>query len=533
MKVALYRSAPGVALVLFLFSACTKETNREEAGQKPVNPVELKLSRPVEPLNGREAMNRADLDAHFLDEINRNGVYQWQNASDYLVWSAAVATDSIVSIGYQPEGYKNLDASIHQVDGKDPQWRAVQNALISFIRQELASKYPEVTITDEVLFPFGEKSLPYINVRIWDYETLARLRNFSVVRYLEPMGYGFGVPAADERSSGSGCGNNQGIANVPAQDFVTAPQGAEVSWNFLPMRIHKAWQTSKGEGITLGLIDTGISPDQNKLNSEFSVGFSSGRTVEKVGLFEDCFLFIFCENDGPNDQCGHGTNMAGTLCAPFSADGSMAGVAFKSNLVSVRASSDVVFELSNEKDGVASAYTYLGGRSDVDIISMSLGDLFSSSQITDAINFAYNNGKMIFNAAGTSFSFTTFVGVIFPANLPNTLAVTGIKTGNTMQKCSDCHSGPEVDFTVIMEDKNNSNRKPLTLAQSGNDPTYTGGSSVATATAAGIAALVWATNPAQSREQVLEALKQSGNFYPNRNAQFGWGRINAEVAVGG
>jgi len=164
---------------------------------------------------------------------------------------------------------------------------------------------------------------------------------------------------------------------------------------------------------------------------------------------------------------------------------------------------------------------------------MSMGDLFSSGQVTDAVNYAYNQGKMILAAAGTSFEFTTFVGVIFPANLSSTLAITGIKTGslNNMQKCSNCHSGSLVDFVVTMQDRNNASRTPLTLADVGNAPTYTGGSSVATATAAGIAALVWATDPSQSRANVMDRMKEASNFYPNRNGQFGWGLIDANAAV--
>ncbi|MFT6354595.1 MAG: hypothetical protein ACJAXD_001585 [Cryomorphaceae bacterium] len=100
-----------------------------------------------------------------------------------------------------------------------------------------------------------------------------------------------------------------------------------------------------------------------------------------------------------------------------------------------------------------------------------------------------------------------------------------------MAKCSTCHSGSQVDFVVTMEDRNNSNRTPLTLADSGNDPNYTGGSSVATATAAGIAALVWSNDLTQTREDVLEALKNASSFYPARDGSFGWGKINARTAV--
>ena len=65
------------------------------------------------------------------------------------------------------------------------------------------------------------------------------------------------------------------------------------------------------------------------------------------------------------------------------------------------------------------------------------------------------------------------------------------------------------------------------------DSKYFGGSSVATATTAGIAALVWAKHPWASRAQVLQRLKESAHFYPNKNGDFGYGNIDALRAVRG
>jgi serine protease len=64
-----------------------------------------------------------------------------------------------------------------------------------------------------------------------------------------------------------------------------------------------------------------------------------------------------------------------------------------------------------------------------------------------------------------------------------------------------------------------------------NQSDYVGGSSVATATTAGIAALVWAKNPSWTRDQVLAKMRQSASFYPNKNPEFGYGNINALLAV--
>jgi len=74
-------------------------------------------------------------------------------------------------------------------------------------------------------------------------------------------------------------------------------------------------------------------------------------------------------------------------------------------------------------------------------------------------------------------------------------------------------------------------RKPLTLSMSGDVPSTIGGSSIATATAAGIAALVWSRFPTFSRDQVLNKLIQTSANYPIRNASLGWGNLNADAAT--
>lgn len=519
------------AAAVLLLAGCQKDLPPREANPDGNQPA-LELKREIEPLNGREPLEKSELVRRTKSFIESRGVFDWGEADDFTVWSAVIATDSIISLGYQPAGFAGLDEAIHEIDVRSGEWQNLRRRLINYVLERYRRLYPDRNWRTEDVVAFGEKPLPYLNLRVWDYETLAHLRNFTVTRYCEPMGFGIDPDYGDR--SDSGCGGNLPAPFVPSDHFHTAPQGATFSWNYIPMRIQRAWKAgARGAGVTVGLIDTGNSPDQAKLNDEFSGGFSGNRTIETLGFHTPCSWFFFCENDGPYDLCGHGTSMGGVLAGPFSGDGAPSGVAFRSNMISIRATEDVVHNTSAEKNGVSDAYYYLGSREDVDIISMSLGDLFSSGQITDAVNYAHNQEKMIFCAAGTSFSWTTFVGVIFPANLDNTIAVTGIKTGslNNMQKCTSCHSGSQVDFAVTMEDQNDESKRPLTLANSGIAPTYTGGSSVATATAAGIAALVWSTDLGQSREEVLDRMKAASNFYPSRDSEFGWGRINAEAAT--
>lgn len=312
------------------------------------------------------------------------------------------------------------------------------------------------------------------------------------MRYAEPMGYQPGL-AANSRAkvaSSSGCGSN--IADIPlneGQDYTSLSPDTKSAWHHPFHDIRSGWNRSTGAGVKLMLIDTGVSDQQDNLGNAYNQGNSSGRTIEKRVTLAKAWFWSPAET--PNDGCGHGTAMAGVLAGPRGTDGAAVGVAYNASLVSVRAAADVLLSESREMKGVADAYVLAGNRADVKITSMSLGSPLYNSQVADAIRYAYNRGKLMFCAGGTSFDWSAgWIGVTFPANMDEVQAITGIKD-NLTQRCDDCHQGSQIDFVVVMEKADNGRHVP-TLAMSGNPPSTVGGSSAATATTAGMGALVWA-----------------------------------------
>lgn len=59
------------------------------------------------------------------------------------------------------------------------------------------------------------------------------------------------------------------------------------------------------------------------------------------------------------------------------------------------------------------------------------------------------------------------------------------------------------------------------------------GSSNATATVSGVAALIWSRYPWMTRDQVRTRLHEASSYYPNRDSRIGFGIINAHRALGG
>ena len=499
-------------LSLIVFTSCSKEDSMDkkaivipESQKNPLTPVQI--------------------NAKIDEAINTNGTFNWRDADSHLLWSAVMNGNKVVTIGF---GNSKNDFQ----RAKSSNNAQIQKELLAIILN-----YEETTLDKALIM--ADTDLNLMDVIITKQETIIALRQSKYIRYIEPADYRYlDVRNAQMRPSdnqtnssagtSSGCGYDSEI--LAAADYTTTTPNAKVPWTFSQHNIPDAWTISSGKGITIGIVDTGVSPNQSLLGANFNNGLSSGRTIQKNGVYVDSIWPWSTGYDGVNDLCGHGTSMASTATAPRNDKGLPVGVAYNANLIMYRAAYNVVLDSYQEQEGVKKAFTALANNSNVKIISMSMGWIFSVGKIEDAVKLAYGKGKLIFCAAGTSTSFTTFVGVIFPAWMPEAVAVTGIKDGSTYQACSDCHTGSEVQFTVAMERASSGNTVPVASYNEGLTD-YIGGSSVATATTAGIAALVWAKNPTWTRDQVVTKMRQSASLYPNRNAQYGYGNVNAFLAV--
>ena len=450
-------------------------------------------------------------------ELQSTGDFSWSNVTDQVLWSATVHGNNILTIGYgEPEESFRLVESTRLTNAKN---NIIQTVLAS---EETSRK--NALVEDDA-------TLNVVDLEVQSLTTITELRKLANIRYLEPNGYSFFANDAypqDQRSS-SGCSKNGQTLNT--NDYRSIAPGSLVSWTFDEHNIEQAWAHSTGAGITVGLIDTGVSQSQPLLGSSFNDGFSTGRTIQKYGTFIDSNWWWSNNYDGPHDKCGHGTSMGATIASPRNDNNMPVGVAYNCNLVSYRATEDVVLNDYHERKGVKDALKQLGNRADVKIISMSVGYPWSIGNVKDAVKYAYNKGKLIFAAGGTSLDFTNWYPVIFPANMSQTVAVTGITDSGTYQQCDTCHDGSQIEFTVVMERDNDNSRTGTVLGFYNGDKAYVGGSSVATATTAGIAALVWAKHPSWSRSQILTKLRQSAEFYPNKDATKGYGNIDALQAV--
>ncbi len=481
-----------ILIGLILVVSCTKE----EVNEVITNDSSIEESQKL--------LSIAEINSYIKQQLKKDNDLLWMEAPANVLWSAVIHGNGYLSIGYGKEG----DFS----DRKSPESSKTKGNILDILKsKEALTKSNPITDEQEVL--------QYIEVKVSNLETIIALQNTNNIRYLEPSSYVYflNTDNDDQVQKNFGCARDGRTVN-PDDYRVTTPN-SWIPWTFDIHNIPSAWQYSTGTGITVGIIDSGISDSQKFLGSDFNDGVSTGRTIQKFGTFDGSVV----------DDCGHGTAMSAAIAGPRNDDAMPIGVAYNCNLVSYRGTGDVLLESRKERKSVSEALMELADNPDVKIISMSIGWVWTVGNIKDAVKYAYSKGKMIIAAGGTSTTFTNWYAVIFPASMTETVAVTGIKENG--KRCNICHDGKKIDFTVMMQRDDDSDRTMPVLGYRSDVRNVVGGSSIATATTAGIAALVWATNPNMSREQVLEKMQRAGEYYPDRNNRYGYGKIDVLKAV--
>lgn len=173
-------------------------------------------------------------------------------------------------------------------------------------------------------------------------------------------------------------------------------------WGLINLNIPSIWSKTKGGGIIIGVIDTGM-PYHPDIGNNAIEGKS------------------FIKNESIEDKNGHQTHCVGIISAKNNEYG-MVGVAPDSKCLCVKALSN---KGSGSSKGVADAIKYCISK-DVDIISMSLGASTPSPEIQSAVRDAYRKNIPVVCAAGNN----GFSGVSYPAAFDECIAVAAYSQNN-------------------------------------------------------------------------------------------------------
>jgi len=274
-----------------------------------------------------------------------------------------------------------------------------------------------------------------------------------------------------------------------------------------------------GEGITVAIIDTGVSPHSDLIKPQ-----------NRIVGFKD---FVNNRNN-PYDDNGHGTHVAGIIGSNgYSSNGKYAGIAPKANILAVKALDE---NGSGDTSAVVSALQWIIDTKDdynTKIVNISLGSPATSSYKSDplvsAVDEAIKAGLTVVVAAGNSGPSSKTI--LSPGNSPSAITV-GAVDDNKTPELDDDFIAP---FSSRGPTKEGINKPDvvapgvdiMSLSNSSlNGYVSLSGTSMATPMVAGASALLYNKNKDLSPAQVKSMLKNSCVDLKDNSANQGSGIIN-------
>lgn len=266
-----------------------------------------------------------------------------------------------------------------------------------------------------------------------------------------------------------------------------------------------AWNYSKGDGVKVAILDTGIDQDHEDL-------------VGKVQDNKNC-------TDSPtvDDLYGHGTHVAGIVAASTNNSLGVAGLGYNATLMNVKVLDD---SGSGYYSWITNCITWAADNG-ARVINMSLGGPSKSKTLENAINYAWSKGVVIVAAAGNSGN----TSPTYPGYYTNVIAVAA--TDSNDKKASWSSFGRWVDVAApgVSIYSTFPNHRYTINKKLGYD--YASGTSMATPHVAGLAALVWATSYGTNNSNVRRQIENTADKISGTGKYWAYGRINALAAVTG
>jgi len=320
-------------------------------------------------------------------------------------------------------------------------------------------------------------------------------------------------------------------------------------WSLPHVGVPEAWDITTGAPeVIVAVVDTGILPNHPDLAGQLVPGYDmisdSARAGDGDGLDPDP---TDPGNDDPNSRSTfHGSHIAGILAAASNNGEGIAGIAWRSRIMPIRALGDDGGSSYDLMQGLLYAAGLPNDSGTVppvtaDIINLSIADPSSSRFEQDIIDQVRGRGLILVAAAGNQSSSEPS----YPAAYNGVVSVSAVNQGNLLAGYSNF--GSTVDVAApggdLSQDSNNDGEPDGVLSTIADDSgdtlrygyAYFDGTSMATPVVAGVAALMKAVRPGLTPGE-FDMLLVQGRLtddlgLPGRDDSFGNGLINAYKAV--
>jgi subtilisin len=274
------------------------------------------------------------------------------------------------------------------------------------------------------------------------------------------------------------------------------PVAQTVPWGVERVGAPRAWPVSRGRGVRVAVIDTGVNANHPDLKEAVRGGVN-----------------VIDPGAPPADDNGHGTHVAGIIGARDNQVG-VVGVAPEAELYAVKA-----FD-GHGSGAISNIISGLQWCLDngMRVVNMSFGGN-KNRALGRALQAALDAGLVLVAAAGNNGRPDS---VDYPASHPGVIAVSALDAGDTLARYSS--RGPEVDLAAPGS---------RILSTYGDGYRELSGTSMAAPHVSGVAALVLSRWPGVTGDDVERRLKESATPLPSlgRDEQ-GAGLVNAPAALG-
>ncbi|MDG4807473.1 type VII secretion-associated serine protease mycosin [Micromonospora sp. WMMD1120] len=282
----------------------------------------------------------------------------------------------------------------------------------------------------------------------------------------------------------------------------------ETPWALRRLEPSSAWPLSRGAGVTVAVIDSGVSATHPLLKGQVL----EGRDFNNLPA-----------NQGQCDEAGHGTLIAGIIAGREGAGVPFSGVAPAARILPIR----VLPQLGDVSDEqlpaeIAAAIDWAVAQG-ADVINLSLTTI-PQPELTAAVERALAKRVVLVAAAGNR-SENSQNRPGYPAAYPGVIAVGGVDEQGG-------HVGTSISGDYVDIAAPGLNIVGPAPRGDGYRAVPDGGTSYAAAYVSGTAALVRAAYPQLTPQQVAERLERTADNPPEgHNADIGYGMVNPYRAV--